>query len=106
MLSVSTPNQELKFITHGYHTDKHGKKYIRVYANFDAIMCKVRIQKGKTIHIIAKKFSHFPWTFTDNFVSIVIPKRELVEKFQTSDNVYSWSLFENIDELLQTIWFD
>lgn len=97
MLRIS--DAELKLVSHGYHFDEHGRKYVRVYSSLNFIMIKVKIQRHKEMHI--KSISvDFPYKISDNWVEIIATYNDIPEVGNP------WTCIENyIDMRCREIWF-
>ena len=94
-------NAELKLVSHGYHFDENGKKYVRVYSSLDFIMIKVKIQKHKEMHIQSISAS-FPYRITDNWVEISFSYLDI----PSWPGINPWMSVENyIDNRCKEIWF-
>ena len=92
MLRIS--NSELKLVSHGYHFDGNGRKYVRVYMSLESIVIKVKIEKHKEMHI--KSISAwFPYTITDNWVEMAAPLAV----------IDGWCTNDYIDRRCKEIWF-
>jgi len=92
-------NAELKLVSHGYHFDENGKKYVRVYSSLDFIMIKVKIQKHKEMHIQSIS-ADFPYRITDNWVEITVAYHDIPRTGNP------WMAIENyIDSRCKEIWF-
>lgn len=97
MLRIS--NSELKLVSHGYHFDENGKKYVRIYSSLDFIMIKIKIQKHKEMHIQSISVD-FPYSITDNWVEITVAYNEIPHVGN------KWLWVENyLDERCKEIWF-
>lgn len=92
MLRIS--RSELRLVSHGYHFDDHGRKYVRVYMSLDSITIKVRIEKHKEMHIRSISV-WFPYTIEDNWVVISAPLAD-IDGCGTKDY---------IDRRCKEIWF-
>jgi len=89
-------NAELRLVSHGYHFDDHGKKYVRVFSCLDRIKIQIKIQKHKEMHIQSISVD-FPYKITDNWVEIIV---------DYVDIPHSWSFIEcYIDERCKEVWF-
>jgi len=97
MLRIS--DSELRFVSHGYHFDDHGRKYIRVYASLYFVEIHVRIPKHKEMHIRAIT-PDFPYKIWDNWVVINVARLDI-------PNIGNpWTYIENyIDNRLKEVWF-
>ena len=92
-------NAELKLVSHGYHFDENGKKYVRVYSSLDFIMIKVKIQKHKEMHIQSIS-ADFPYRITDSWVEITVAYHDIPRVGNP------WMSVENyIDMRCKEIWF-
>lgn len=92
-------NAELKLVSHGYHFDEHGRKYVRVYSSLDFIIIKVKIQKGREMHIRSIGMD-FPYRITDNWVEITVAYHYIPRVGNP------WMCVENyIDMRCKEIWF-
>ena len=92
-------NVELKLVSHGYHFDENGKKYVRVYSSLDFVMIKVKIQKHKEMHIQSISTS-FPYRITDNWVEITVAYHDIPRVGNP------WMAIENyINSRCKEIWF-
>lgn len=87
-------NAELRLVSHGYHFDNHGKKYVRVFMSLDFIVIKVRIEKHKEMHISSMSV-WFPYTITDDWVEMTAPLAD-IDGCGTHDY---------IDRRCKEIWF-
>ena len=92
---------ELKLVSHGYHFDEHGRKYVRVYSSLNFIMIKVKIQRHKEMHI--KSISaDFPYRITENWVEISVSYSDI----PSWPGINPWMRVENyIDARCKEIWF-
>lgn len=90
-------NSELRLTTQGYHFDKNGKKFVRVYMSMYQIKIQVKVQRHKEMHIMSIDTS-FPYRITDNWVEIIVNLYEIPYK-----NVFS--LNDYIDQRCTEIWF-
>ena len=97
MLRIS--NAELKLVSHGYHFDENGKKYVRVYSSLDFIMIKVKIQKHKEMHIQSISTS-FPYRITDNWVEITVAYHDIPRIGNPRMAIENY-----IDSRCKEIWF-
>lgn len=90
---------ELKLVSHGYHFDENGKKYVRIYSSLNFIIIKVKIQKRKEMHIKSIN-TCFPYNITDNWV-------EITTSYDNIPKVGNpWFCVENyIDDRCKEIWF-
>ena len=92
-------NAELRLVSHGYHFDEHGRKYVRVYSSLDFIMIKMKIQKNKEMHIKSVSVD-FPYKISDNWVEIVVSYNDIPKVGNP------WMCIENyIDSRCNEIWF-
>lgn len=79
----------------GYHENEKGKKFIKIVATLDYVCVKVKLQKGKTLHLIADE-PHFKYSFIGDFVQFTISFREMQE----------WCMHAEIDKQLNKVWFE
>lgn len=99
MLRIS--KSKLIKVSQGYHFDKNGKKFVRIFASLTRIELQVKIPKHKEMHI--KSISvDFPYTITDNWVKITFEYQDI-----TSIPTINYpGVIENyIDRRLREIWF-
>ena len=91
---------ELKLTSQGYHFDKHGKKFVRIFTSLNFVKIQIKIQPNKTMHI--KSISaNFPYTITDNWVEITFPYQEI----KKTENPW-FDVDAYIDERCKEVWFD
>lgn len=97
MLRITNP--ELTLVSHGYHFDENGKKYVRVYSSLNFIMIKIKIQKHKEMHIQSISVD-FPYRITDNWVEITVAYHDIPRAGNP------WMCIENyIDSRCKEVWF-
>jgi hypothetical protein len=97
MLRIS--NAELRLVSHGYHFDDRGKKYVRVFSSLDFIKIQIKIQKHKEMHIQSISVD-FPYTITNDWVEIIVAYHDIPRVGNP------WMAIENyIDSRCKEVWF-
>lgn len=81
-------------VSHGYHLDENGRKYIRVYMSLDVIIIKVKIERHKEMHIKSASV-WFPYNISDNWVTMNALLTDIGE----------YDIMGYIDERCKEIWF-
>ena len=90
MLNINTNKS---FTTQGYHyNERYEKKFVLINVALFGLIVKVKLQKGKTLHLIANE-PHFKYWFTENFVCFCV---------YWKDKPIMWEL----DEQLKKVWFE
>lgn len=91
-----------RLLSQGYHYDKNGKKFIRVFGNgLDYIKIQVKIQPHKEMHILSASVN-FPYFITDNWVEITVPYADI----PIWPGISGWNAVEEyIDIRCREIWF-
>lgn len=84
-----------KISAKGYHRDQHGEKFVKITATLGHVGVKVKLQKGKTLHLIADE-PHFKYSFVGEFVQFCIYWDKMTE----------WCMHAEIDKQLNKVWFE
>lgn len=79
----------------GYHEDERGKKFVKIVATLDYVCVKVKLQKGKDLHLIVNE-PYFKYSFVGSFVQFKINFKDVQE----------WCMHAEIDKQLNKVWFE